>query len=294
MDTDNGNTPVNDSQGPSEDVPSTPAPLKRPYRTNRWSLSSQSTRWSQSPHLSPPDNLHLLESLDIASFSPEHSTLDSPSILSTQPRLRPPKRSNFDKAHGILVVIQKEFRSLGAFLDVVFHVREHRSQDLRTATHRSMVTAFLKGESTVQVSHIIDAIYRHPEGRPNTDSEHAHEKNLSFSTTISPNDIHHARPSLSSWATQLVGNTVHYEIGRLTRNDPDDINDRTQLRASKNSRSKGADLATWDDLGKFSITSLAAKYKQRAPLAWYLTESMAAPKNKGVIAMRVRRPHTPV
>ena len=294
MDTDDGNTPVDDRQGPSEDIPSTPAPLKRPYKTNRWSLSSMPTRWSQSPHLSPPDNLHLLESIDIVSLGPENSTFGSPSILSTQPRLRTPKRSNFDKAHEILVVIQKEFRSLGAFLDAVFHVREHRSQDSRTATHRSMVTAFLKGESAVQVSHIIEAIYRHPESRPNTDSERAHEKDLSFSTTISPNDIHHARPSLSSWATQLVGDTVHYEIGRLTRNDPDDLNDRTQLRASKNSRSKGAKLATWDDLGKFSITSLAAKYKQRAPLAWYLTESMTAPRKKGLIVTRVRRPHTPV
>jgi hypothetical protein len=103
MDTDDGNTPVDNRHCPSEDVPSTPAQLKRPYRTNWWSLSSIPTRWSQSPHLSPPDNLHLLESIDIVLLSPENSTFASPSILSTQPRFRPPRRSNFDKAHEILV-----------------------------------------------------------------------------------------------------------------------------------------------------------------------------------------------
>jgi hypothetical protein len=35
MDTDNGNTPVDDRQGPNEDIPSTPAPSKWPYRTNQ-------------------------------------------------------------------------------------------------------------------------------------------------------------------------------------------------------------------------------------------------------------------
>jgi len=81
MDTDDSNTPVDDRYCPSEDVPSTPAPLKWPYTTNWWSLSSIPTHWSQSPHLLSPDNLHLLESIDIVSLSPENSTFASPSIL---------------------------------------------------------------------------------------------------------------------------------------------------------------------------------------------------------------------
>ena len=121
MDTGNDNTHVDDRQGPSEDVPSTPAPLKWPYRTNWWSLSSIPTCWSQSPHLLQPDNLHLLKSIDIISLSPENSTFGSPSTLSTQPHLRPPRRSNFDKACEILVVVQKEFRSCAPFCwDVVW------------------------------------------------------------------------------------------------------------------------------------------------------------------------------
>jgi hypothetical protein len=177
------------------------------------------------------------------------------------------QQSNFHKAHEILVVIQKEFRSLGAFLNVVFHVHEYHSQDHCTATHRSMVTAFLKVESTIQVLDLVDAIYRHPDSQPNIDSEYVHEKDLSFSPTILPKNIHHACPSLSSWATQLVGDTVHNEISCLTRNDPDNINDHIQLHPSKNSCSNCTNLATWDDLGKFSILSLAAKYQKCVPLA---------------------------
>jgi hypothetical protein len=37
-----------------------------------------------------------------------------------------------------------------------------------------------------------------------------------------------------------------------------------------------------------------AKYKKRAPLAWYLTESMAASWKNGMIVTWVRRPHPPV
>jgi len=242
--------------------------LKLLYRTNQWFLSSIPTCWSQSPHLSPPDNLHLLESIDITSLSPGNSTINSPSILSTQPCLRLPRKSNFHKAHEILVVVQKEFRLLGAFLDVVFHVHEYCSQDHHAATHHSMVTAFLKGESTIQV---------YPDSQPNIDSEYVHEKDSSFSPTILPKNIHHAHPSLSSWATQLVGDTVHNEIGRLICNDPDNVNDHIQLCASKNSHSNHTNLATWDDLGKFSILSLATKYQKCVPLAWYLTKCMAAP-----------------
>jgi hypothetical protein len=121
--------------------------------------------------VSSPDNLHLLKSIDIASLSPENSTIDSPSILSTQPHLQLPRKSNFHKADEILVVVQKEFRLLRAFLDGVFHVHEYCSQDHHTATHHSMVTAFLKGESAIQV---------YPDSQPNIDSEYIHEKVILF------------------------------------------------------------------------------------------------------------------
>jgi hypothetical protein len=70
-----------------------------------------------------------------------------------------------------------------------------------TALQHSMVTAFLKGESTIQVSNIVDAIYRHTDSQPNIDSEYVYGKDLSFSPTILPKNIHHACPSLSLLAT---------------------------------------------------------------------------------------------
>lgn len=77
----------------------------------------------------------------------------------------------------------------------------------------------------------------------------------------------------------------------MTKNDPDDSSDITQLRASTNGRAKNVRVVTWDDLGKFTIGGLAEKFARRAPLVFYLTEAMAAPRKKGVVMVRTKRPH---
>ncbi|KAG6913731.1 hypothetical protein DXG01_004674 [Tephrocybe rancida] len=65
-----------------------------------------------------------------------------------------------------------------------------------------------------------------------------------------------------------------------------------QLRATWSERSQSTvQQVTWNDLGKFSIPALAKKYKERAPLAWFLAESMAAPQKAGKIMVRERRPY---
>src|SRR5258705_4102651 len=111
------------------------------------------------------------------------------------------------------------------------------------------------------MGHIISFIYYHRQSQPKPKSLHADDTFLSFSTTTSPAAIHHARPSLSTWAAQLVDNEVYREVGKLTKNDPDDPDDCTQLRASTNGRGKNVRVATWEDFGKFSIEEISGKYK---------------------------------
>ena len=90
-----------------------------------------------------------------------------------------------------------------------------------------------------------------------------------------------------TWATKLVANHVHREIYELTAKEDDN-----HLRASTNGRRPDSvNLATWETLGKFSITALCEKYKARAPVSWYLTESMAASRKNGVMVIKKRRPH---
>lgn len=91
------------------------------------------------------------------------------------------------------------------------------------------------------------------------------ERHAPFSPLVSPGEILHARPSLFSWATNLIANHVHHEIYLLTSKD-----DVTHLRASTNSRnseSVHANVVTWEALGNFSISALIEKYKASAPVS---------------------------
>jgi hypothetical protein len=274
----------------------TPAPSKRHYQTNRWFLSPIATRFnlpdgpsSTSSSISPT------ATYPTSQASPDIPTDTSEDVfLCTQTRIRSVKRSQWQKADEILSLIQDDFLSLGEFLATVFYNRPRGAKDPRTPRHRSMVSALLKGESKVRTVDIIIQIYSHHDGQPNLSSKSFLEREAAFSPTVPPTDILHARPSMSTWATQLVGLAVSREVGRLTKNDPNDPDDCTQLRASSNGRGKAVQVATWDDLARYSISDLAIKYKMRAPLAWYLTEEMAAPRKGRAIKIRVRRPHPTV
>ena len=67
----------------------------------------------------------------------------------------------------------------------------------------------------------------------------------------------------------------------------------SHLRASTNARrpQENANLITWEALGKLSISRLCEKYRERAPVSWYLTESMAASRKNGGVITNKRRPH---
>jgi len=115
-------------------------------------------------------------------------------------------------------------------------------------------------------------IYKQKHSMPSPASPLYSERHASFSPSVSPGEILHARPSLFSWATNLVTDHVHHKIHVLTAKD-----DVTHLRASTNGRRLDrVNLVTWEALGRFSIAALCKKYKAHAPVSWYLTESMTA------------------
>ena len=214
---------------------------------------------------------------------------------SSQPRFRAPQRTPFDKVHDIIKT--GGFDSLGHLLKIIFYcpARRNPGPDPRSAAHVSWVASLLQGSSNVLMSDIIKLVYNHRESQPNKDSVYGYEVDLAFSAIEDPSQIHHARPALSVWATQLVNQAVHREVGLLTQNDPNDSEDCTQLRAATNGRHENARVATWDDYGKFNIAEITGKYQRRAPLAWALMEAMAAPRDgKGVVIVRQRRPYSNV
>ncbi|KAJ7470888.1 hypothetical protein FB451DRAFT_1135186 [Mycena latifolia] len=136
------------------------------------------------------------------------------------------------------------------------------------------------------MSDLIELLYDHPQSRPKR--KYPDQVAAAFSPHKPLDDIRFARPCLSAWATRLVGNEVYRRLGRLAQKS-DDPDSRTHVRATTNGRKEGAKVATWDHM-KFTIQGLVDQYRAEE-LVWYLTESMAAPRKKGVVVIRKRRPH---
>jgi len=104
------------------------------------------------------------------------------------------------------------------------------------------VASLLQGSSNVLMGDIIKLVYNHRESQPNKDSVYGYEVDLAFSAVEDLSQIHHARPALSVWATQLVNQAVHREVGLLTQNDPNDSEDCTQLCAATSGNRGGAGM----------------------------------------------------
>ena len=181
------------------------------------------------------------------------------------------------------------FDSVGEMLEILFYnpSRTSGESDPRGTYHAKAVSRFLQGRNKVKMSDIITLIYKHKHSAPSPGSPHYFERHAPFSATVTSAEISHARPSLFTWATNLVADHACREIYGLTGKD-----DNVHLRASTNSRRPDRiNLVTWDALGKFSIASLCEKYKSRAPVSWHLTESMAASRKNGIVILKKRRPH---
>ncbi|KAJ6587302.1 hypothetical protein B0H10DRAFT_1961483 [Mycena sp. CBHHK59/15] len=150
----------------------------------------------------------------------------TPVPASTQPRLRAPCRTKWQKMHDILGHISRDLDGLGNFYELLFYLRPHGAKDVRTEQHKTMVTHFLGEKTNVKMGHIIELIYNHRQSQPPPDSE---ERELAFSHQTPHTDIAFARPSLSTWALVLVAKEARKQVGYLTQNDP---TDPTQMRAS--------------------------------------------------------------
>ena len=129
--------------------------------------------------------------------------------------LRSVKRSQWQKADEILSLSQDDVLSLGKFLSAIFYDRPRGAKDPLTPRHRVIGSALWR-ESKISTVDIIIQIYSHCD---------------LLEPTIPPTEILHALPSMSTWATQLIGLAVHHLMCHLTKNDSNDPDDCTQLRA---------------------------------------------------------------
>ena len=183
-----------------------------------------------------------------------------------------------------------KFNSIGEFLEVLFYnpTQVAEKEDPHGVTHGLAVARFLQGKTKIKMSDIITLIYSHKHSAPSPRSTQYHEHHTPFLPSVSHAEILHARPSLFTWATNLVTNHVHHEIYKLTIKGND-----VHLCASMNGRcpEDGTNLVTWEVLGKFSIVLLCEKYRTCRPVSWYLTESMVVSHKGGFAIVKKRWPH---
>ncbi|KAJ7093572.1 hypothetical protein C8R44DRAFT_646089 [Mycena epipterygia] len=220
--------------------------------------------------------------------------------LRSQPRLREPRRNTDEKKADELIqkfsamekLLQnlEPFDSLGDLLATLFHNQTRGQPDPRGPTHSKSVARFLRRSMMIKMADILPLIYKHRKSYPSSKSVRAHEKDEMFSTAGPLNEIHHARPFLSTWALRLTAAEARKQIGDGTRDDPEDPDDHVQLRAKSNGRGNGQ-VITRHHMGHFSIRAVESKYRKRQRVPKFLTEYMSAPRVKGVFVVRERRPH---
>ncbi|KAJ7680041.1 hypothetical protein B0H17DRAFT_1015198 [Mycena rosella] len=172
------------------------------------------------------------------------------------------------------------FRNLGEFLAILFHNPIRGEPDPHGTKHSRVM------------SDILPLIYSHKASYPASKSTDVHEQKEMFATAGPADQIHHARPFISTWATHLVAFEGRKQVGRSARNDPDDPEHRDNLRAQTNGRKEGVEVVSWPAVfSHFNLRHIGTQYCIQLPLVWFCTEVWSAPMTKGVFFVRKRRPH---
>ncbi|THU78559.1 hypothetical protein K435DRAFT_588157, partial [Dendrothele bispora CBS 962.96] len=182
------------------------------------------------------------------------------------------------------------------FYSYLEQIPRHSSHDF-DESHRTSLAFFLRGRNKVKPVEIVQRMFDHRYSFPSdTCNNKDDERSKAYSPVLDPREIRYARCSLSSWATQVVGNRAYHDMWKLTHAelDPKDGGPQISARlfASANSRTRakqGGKLVSKEDLLSFKISDRISFFQIHAPLVWYLVECMAAPRKNNTIIERKRR-----
>ncbi|KAJ7807578.1 hypothetical protein B0H13DRAFT_1928946 [Mycena leptocephala] len=86
------------------------------------------------------------------------------------------------------------------------------------------------------MSHILPLMYHHKASFPHSKCVDVHEQKEMFATSGPVDQSNHARPFISTWATRLVALEARKQVGRATKDDPNDPDTQTRFRAHSNDR----------------------------------------------------------
>jgi hypothetical protein len=102
----------------------------------------------------------------VAPNAPLQSSKNSEVVLTSQPKVRKQRKSQWEKIDSILEQISNEFNSLGEFMKLLLHQKSRDMSDECTPRHRMMVSLFLSGRSTIGMGQVIALIYNHSKSQP--------------------------------------------------------------------------------------------------------------------------------
>lgn len=160
---------------------------------------------------------------------------------------------------------------------------EHGEPLARSQTHSQMVSSFLGGRTDQTVGGILDAWLTSPDGRMPKDSD---RQGLMYSTTVPYLSIKDVRPTLTSFAVQVIGQ-------KLIREAEDAIKRKSGLHAHPSSKDEKKAL-TWKDAGEDTVPHVGRVLRLHQPVTYWLMEQVATRKprvrNGAVVPVRKRRP----
>ncbi|KAJ7888903.1 hypothetical protein B0H14DRAFT_3713590, partial [Mycena olivaceomarginata] len=192
--------------------------------------------------------------------------------------------SKYEHLEVVLRCIESHFKSLGHFMETLTENFGSGQPDPRTEYHKRVISSFLAGRTAFRPAHLVEAMYRNRYSVPHYNSHYVDELQETFCGIRDPKTFHYTRPALSSWAAQLVGKRCALEIGKLGHDDPNHPDFHAFLQASVNARmSETRKTVTQEDVFQFSMQRSADILHSRAPLAWFITECMAATRKRGTI-----------
>ncbi|KAI0081500.1 hypothetical protein K474DRAFT_1671959 [Panus rudis PR-1116 ss-1] len=157
------------------------------------------------------------------------------------PSPRKAYKTSKQKLDAVLALLGQEQWSLGKLLYMLFRQVDKKGCDVqRSQTHISYLRNFLQGGNEYKPAAIVDMIYTHPYSWPSS-PDHP-DRDLMFSSTRDPfEDIHYARPSLSTWALSTVSKQLVTESNKII-----DHNSGLRVRASRKDTGDGNGAAVTD------------------------------------------------
>ncbi|KAJ3515928.1 hypothetical protein NLJ89_g1460 [Agrocybe chaxingu] len=207
------------------------------------------------------------------------STPSQPSPLSrtsSTPRQSP--RSRADKLNIVLDSLDSVGWSLPRFLEEFFKIQEKKGTELvkvkRDERHERVLTSMINGTTKPHFGTLLELVYRNACAVKFLSKDATIQPGRAlFSQDLTPNDIPHALPAITTWSVRLTGFLVNEEASEMVKPDAG-LHLRVQAKAGGASEQH---KVTWNAIREFSMKRLERIAERNAPVMTFLVNVYTTP-----------------